>query len=34
MKGLVAQLGHLGNWKDPTARAQRDRIDEQFTDRA
>jgi DNA invertase Pin-like site-specific DNA recombinase len=33
MKGLIAQLGHLGDRQDPAARAQRDRIDEQFTDR-
>jgi hypothetical protein len=33
MKGLVAQLEHLGGRQDPDARAQRDRIDEQFTAR-
>jgi hypothetical protein len=33
MKGLVAQMGHLGDRQDPAARAQRDRIDEQFTAR-
>ena len=33
MKGLVAQLGHLGDRQDGAARAQRDRIDEQFTER-
>jgi len=31
MKGLIAQLEHLGDAKTPAARAQRDRIDEQFT---
>jgi hypothetical protein len=33
MKGLIAQLGHLGDRQDPAARAQRDRIDAQFTER-
>ena len=33
MKGLVAQLEHLGDPPDPAARAQRDRINAQFTDR-
>jgi hypothetical protein len=33
MKGLVAQLGHLGDRQDGAGRAQRDRIDAQFTDR-
>jgi site-specific DNA recombinase len=33
MKGLIAQIGHLGDRQDPAARAQRDRIDAQFTDR-
>jgi site-specific DNA recombinase len=33
MKGLIAQLGHLGDRQDPAARAQRDRIDQHFTTR-
>jgi hypothetical protein len=33
MKGLVAQMGHLGDRQDPAARAQRERIDGQFTER-
>jgi hypothetical protein len=32
-KGLIAQLGHLGDRQDGAARAQRDRIDEQSTER-
>jgi len=31
MKGLIAQLEHIGDAQTPAARAQRDRIDEQFT---
>jgi hypothetical protein len=31
MKGLIAQLEHLGDAQTAAARAQRDRIDEQFT---
>jgi hypothetical protein len=33
MKGLIAQLGDLGDRQDGAARAQRDRIDEQSTER-
>ena len=31
MKGLIAQLEHLGDAQTPAAVAQRDRINEQFT---
>jgi hypothetical protein len=31
MKGLIAQLEHLGDAQTPAAIAQRDRINEQFT---
>ena len=31
MKGLIAQLEHLGDAQPPAAVAQRDRINEQFT---